>query len=403
MPLYSFFAKSIEGKEKKGVVEAQSLEELEEKLKEEGFFLVSAEEKKKKEKRDFLKFLSSISLKEKIFFTRNLSVMLSAGLSFTRALNVLSIQTKKKRFKEIILKIKDEIEKGKSFSESLSLFGDVFSDFYQSIAKIGEESGTLVRSLEIIAKKLERENELKARIVSALIYPAIVILAMIGVGILMLVFVIPKLAETFFDLGINLPLSTRLVISLGIFFQKNIVLLLFLFILFLLFLRFFLKTRKGKKLFSFFSLRIPIINQLVRNNILGSFLGNIATLISAGVPLPRALEITAESMGNVYYQESILDCKEKIKKGEKLSDSLKNFSSLYPAVLIEMITVGEETGESVGIFSRLALFYEKDVLRTTKNLTAIIEPVLILAMGVTIGFFAVSMIRPIYSLMGAIQ
>ena len=403
MPLYSFFAKSIDGREKKGIVEIEDLEEFEEKLKSEGFFLVSIKEKKEKSWRNIFSFFSSVSSKEKIFFTRNLAVMLSAGLSLSRALNTLSFQTKNKKFKEIILKIKDEIEKGKSFSETLGLFKDVFSEFYQSIVMVGEESGTLVDSLQMIAKQLERENELKSRITGALIYPAVIILAMVGIAILMLVVVIPKLAETFFELGVSLPLSTRIVISLGLFLQKNIFILIPFFIFLFLFLRLFLRTKSGKRFFSFFSLRIPILSNVFKTAIYASLLRNVSTLISAGVALPRALEITAQTLGNLYYRESFLECKEKIKKGEKLSDALKGFPRLYPPLLVEMVAVGEETGESSSILLKLASFYEKEVLRFTKNLTSIIEPVLILVIGVAIGFFAFSVIQPIYSLVNAIQ
>jgi len=403
MPLYSFFAKSIDGREKRGIVQIEDLEELEKKLKSEGFFLVSVKEKKEKFWKDIFSFLFSVSLKEKIFFTRNLAVMISAGLSLSRALNTLSLQTKNKKFKEVILKIKDQIEKGKSFSESLGLFRDIFSEFYQSIVKVGEESGTLVNSLQMVAKQLERENELKSKITGALIYPAVVILAMVGVGVLMLVVVIPKLAETFFELGVSLPLSTRIVISLGIFLQKNIFILILFVIFFILFLRFFLKTKLGKKFFSFISLKVPIMSNVFKTAIFASLLRNVSTLISAGVSLPRALEITAQTLGNLYYRESFLECKERIKKGEKLSDALKSFPSLYPPLLVEMVAVGEETGESSSILLKLASFYEKEVLRFTKNLTSVIEPVLILIIGVAIGFFAFSVIQPIYSLMNAIQ
>jgi type IV pilus assembly protein PilC len=405
MPKYSFLAKSLEGKTEKGILEARDEFELSKILKEKGLILVRAEKEKEKEKSKFkFSFFSfGVSISEKMFFTRNLKIMISAGVPLPRALLTLSQQTKSKKFKTALEKISERIVKGEKFSDTLSSFPQIFNEFYQNMIKVAEETGKLEEVLEILARQLEREHELKSKIQGAMIYPAVIFVALIGVGVLMLVMVIPKLAETFNELGVTLPLTTRIVISLGIFLQKNF-LIVFSFLLLFSFLCFrFLKTKIGKRIFDKISLHLPIFSSLIKKSNSASTARSLSSLISAGVSLPRALEITANTLGNVFYKEVLLESVDKVKKGKKLSECLKPYQNIYPLTLISMIEVGEETGETSEILSKIADFYESEVSDIAKNLTSIIEPVLMLIIGALVGFFAVSMVQPMYSMMQAIQ
>jgi type II secretory pathway component PulF len=226
MPKYSFLAKSLEGKSEKGVLEAKDEFELAKILKERKLILIKAE--KLKEKRKFRLSLPSfgVPLSEKMFFTRNLKVMVSAGVPLPRAILSLSQQTKNKKFKIALEKISERIVKGEKFSDALSLFPQIFNEFYQSMIKVAEETGKLEEVLEISARQMGKENELKSKIKGAMIYPAVIVCALIGVATLMLVVVVPKLAETFKELGVQLPLTTRIVIFLGTFLEKNFSILL---------------------------------------------------------------------------------------------------------------------------------------------------------------------------------
>jgi type IV pilus assembly protein PilC len=403
MPKYFFVAKSLEGQTKTGQREAKDIHQLASTLRQEGLVLIRAEVEKE-ERRFKISFPSfGVSLSEKMFFTRNLEVMISAGIPLPKAISSLKEQAKNKRFKKALEKIEEEIKKGTRFSDALSEFPQIFNEFYQSMIKVAEETGNLEEVLGILARQMERENEMKSKIIGALIYPAVVVLAMFGIGILMLIMVVPKLAETFKELEIELPLTTKIVIGLGNFLSQKWY--LFFGILFFLVFFFFqiLKTKAVKKIFDRISLKIPIISGIIQKTNSASTARNLSSLISGGVSLPRALEITANTLGNFLYKEALFSAVEKVKKGEKLSLALKPYQKIYPLTLISMIEVGEETGATSEILSKLAEFYEEEVSNATKNLVSVIEPVLMLFIGGVVGFFAISMVQPMYSMLQGIK
>jgi type IV pilus assembly protein PilC len=406
MPRYFYTAKSLRGEEKSGVLEAKDIHQLAQKLHEEGFILIKAEtEEEATKKRKFAISLpfGGVSLKEKMFFTRNLQVMISAGLPLPRAIETLASQSKSKKFKKTLSDIKEEIVKGKSFSEALAAFPDVFSELFQSMVRVGEESGTLEEVLKILAQQMEKENELKSKIMGAMIYPAVIICAMIGIGILMLVMVIPKLAKTFEELQVELPATTKLVIALGNFLVTKwyLVILIFVFLIFVF--SQILKTKRGKEILDTFLLKVPIISPIIRETNSASFTRTLSSLIASGVPLVRSLEIVSGTLGNVYFKGAIIEAVEKVRKGEKLSEALKSHQDIYPPIVVQMIAVGEETGETSNVLAKLADFFEEEVGRATENLASVIEPVIMLIIGAAVGFFAISMIQPMYSMLSAIK
>jgi type IV pilus assembly protein PilC len=320
-----------------------------------------------------------------------------------KSLEILSLQLKSKKLKAALLQIKEEIIKGESFSNTLSNYPNIFSELFQSMIKVGEETGTLEKVLEVLSLQMERENDLKSKIKGAMVYPAVIICAMIGIGILMLVTVVPQLAATFVELDIELPATTRFVIFLGNFLaQKWYLAIIFLFFLAFLFWQ-FLKTKLGKRITDSITLKLPIISPMIKNTNSAYTVRTLSSLIAAGVPLPRALEITSRTLGNIYYQNALMEAAEKVRKGEKLSEALKPYETIYPLTVIQMVSVGEETGETSNVLTRLADFFEEEVSNSTKNLASVIEPVLMLIIGAAVGFFAVSMIQPMYSMLGAIQ
>jgi len=406
MPKYLYTAKSLQGENKNGEMEAKDERQLARTLREQGLILIRAETKDKFSKKMNLSIsFFGPSLAEKMFFTRNLQVMISAGLPLPRALEVLSSQTQNKKFQKAILKIKDEITQGKSFSDALSGYPDIFSMLFQNMVRSGEEGGMLEDVLKTLALQMEKENDLKSKIKGALIYPAVIISTMIGIGILMLVTVVPQLSQTFKELGIQLPLTTRVVIGLaGFLTEKWYLAIIIIFgLITLVFLALKSKTSVGKKIIDTLILKVPIISPIIKNTNSAYTARTLSSLISAGVNLPKALEITAATLGNIYYQQALKVAAEKVRKGQKLSESLQDFQKIYPQTLIQMLSVGEETGETSGVLQKLADFYEEEVAKTTKNLTSVIEPVLMVIIGTVIGFFAISMIQPMYSMLGAIE
>lgn len=403
MPLYSYTAKALNGEISSGTEEAKDKRELARYLHAKGYVLIKAElkDKQKKKKIDFSFSFFGVSPKEKLFFTRNLRIMLISGVSIPQALDTLSSVSKNKKFKEALLKVRTEIIKGKSFSEAIKDFPDIFSELFINMIKAGEEAGTIDKSLESLTRQIEREVELKSKIISAMIYPAVIISAMVVIGMLMLVIVIPSLAATFIDLGMDLPLTTRVIIALGTFLAKRWYLMpLIVIVIFLLFRR-FSKSKKGGRFLDSIVLKLPIVSSLIKEINAAFTSRTLSSLISAGVPIVRALEITANSLSNFYFREALKGATQKVIKGEKLSDVLMSHTDIYPLTIIQMLKVGEETGETAQILDKMADFYEEEVTNATKNLSSVIEPILMLVVGGAVGFFAISIIQPIYTMIGS--
>lgn len=405
MPRYFYTAKTFQGETRTGTLEVKDTHQLARVLREQGLILIKAKQEEKLEKGRFgISFsFRGPSLSEKMFFTKNLQVMISAGLPLPRALETLSTQTKSKKFKKAILDIKEEIIKGKSFSAALAKHPNIFSELFQNMVKVGEEGGKLEEVLKTLTLQMERENNLKQRVTGALLYPAVIICAMIGIGILMLVMVVPQLAETFKELETELPLTTRIVIGLGDFLVKK-----WYFVILILISLFFLfwqtaRTKKGKKIIDKLFLKTPIISQIIKKTNSAYTVRNLSSLIAAGVPIVRSLEITSTTLGNIYYKAAIVKAIEIVRKGGKLSEALEPYQSIYSPIVIQMIAVGEETGETSDILAKLADFFEEEVATSTKNLASVIEPVLMLLIGGAVGFFAISMVQPMYSMLGAIK
>jgi len=404
MPKYFYTAKSFSGEGKSGILETKDEHQLASILRQEGYILISANLERGKKRFEFsLPSFGGVSLTEKMMFTRNLRIMIAAGISLPRALETLALQSKSKKFEKALINIAEEIAKGKSFSDALTSHSNIFSELFISMVKVGEEAGTLEDVLKVLTNQMEREYELKSRVKGAMIYPAVIISAMIGIGILMLIVVIPKLAQTFQELNIELPPTTRFVIALGNFLAQKWFVVLILGLLLAILLRIILKTKAGKRIADFLTLRMPIISPIIRKTNSASTVRTLSSLITSGVPIVRSLEIVSGAVENVYFQESLEAASEKVKKGSKLSEALRPSQGLYSPTVIQMIEIGEETGETSTILAKLADFYEEEVANATKNLSSVIEPVLMLLIGAAVGFFAVSMIQPIYGMLGAIK
>ncbi len=407
MPKYFYIAKSLKGEEKSGTLEAKNEKELARILRQEGYLLIRSEgEERELKKRKFgisLPFFGGVSLSEKMIFTRNLKVMIAAGIPLPRALKTLSGLTKSKKFEKVLLGIMEEIIKGKSFSDSLTKYPDIFPDIFQSMVKVGEEAGTLEEVLGTLTLQMERQNEMKSKVVGALIYPAVIIAAMLGIGFLMLIIVVPQLAKTFDELGVELPPTTKMIIFIGTFLANYWYLTPFIILVLVIILRRILKTKTGKRTFDTITLKIPVISSIIKKTNSASMVRTLSSLITAGVPIVRSLEIISGAMGNIFYKEAMTEAVEEVRKGSKFSEALTKYENIFSPLVIQMIAVGEETGQTSDILGKLADFYEEEVANTTKNLTSVIEPIIMLLIGGAVGFFAIAMVQPMYSMLGAIE
>ncbi|MFA5348842.1 MAG: type II secretion system F family protein [Candidatus Paceibacterota bacterium] len=403
MPRYKYTAKTKDGNDESGEMNVKNERELALNLKDQGLILISAKEKSDKKPASIsLPFVNRIPLTEKLMMTRNMQVMIAAGISLPRCIKTLSLQTKSKAFKKALNKIEEDILKGDSFSQAIKKHPKIFSNLFCSMIKVGEQTGGLDNALEVLSFHLERTHKLRAKIKGALMYPIIVVGAMLLIGAVMLVKVVPQLSSALATLNVELPKLTKIVMGLGDFFAHKWYVLAGAMIIISVFLTFLSKKEKGKRIIHIVLLKIPFVKNLIKKINTAYASRTLGSLIKGGVPIVEALEISADSLGNYFYSQSLKFAAQEVKKGKKISESIEKFPHLYPPLFVQMIQVGEETGKTSDILSRLSDFLEEEVTNITQNLSSVIEPVLLLLIGGVIAFFAVSMMQPIYSMMGSL-
>jgi type IV pilus assembly protein PilC len=350
-----------------------------------------------------IKIFNGVSLANKIMFTNNLSGMLSAGLSLSRALQVLAKQSVKGSLHDIIQSLVDDIDKGNTLSSAMAKFPKVFSGIFVSMVHSGEESGSLPKTLNEVGLNLKKSYDLNKKVKGALMYPSIIVAAIFLIGVLMMIYVVPTLTATFKELGADLPFSTRSVIWLSDALSQHT--LLFLLVVGIVSGAGFLFARlpSTQKYFDFLIIRVPVMGGIIREMNAARTTRTLSSLLLSGVDMSHALAITEEVLQNVYYKKVIHDAVTAIEKGIPLSTGFKENTKLYPVMVGEMIEVGEETGKLSDMLLDVATFYENEVDNKTKDLSTIIEPVLMVFIGAAVGFFAISMITPIYSVMDNIK
>lgn len=347
------------------------------------------------------RFFERVSQEEIILFFRSVGGMLQAGLPIARALAVMGREARTLPLRRAVERAEMDINKGSSFAEALSR-SPIFSATSVAMVRAGEEGGNLSQVLLLIADELEKGHELLRKVRGAMIYPAIIISVMIGVGVLMLIYVVPSLTSTFAELKIELPWSTRLLIGASAFLTNHAVLLLISLVALVVGFAAFARTAVGIRTLGGLALRIPLVGSLVVETNAARVSRTLATLLTAGVPLSQALTIVRDAVGNVYYRDALISARERVEKGETLSSVLSQHSTLFPSLVGEMASVGEETGSLPQSLSRLAQFYENDIDHKTKNLSVAIEPALMLLVGAAVAFFALSVLAPTYSLVNAV-
>lgn len=340
----------------------------------------------------------SVKMDERITFTKNLSAMLTAGLTLSRALSVINRQSKNKMLKKTVADLEEKVKTGMAFHEALAGHRKVFSDLFIAMTKAGEESGTLAEALKVVARQMDRSNNLTKKVKGAMIYPSVILIAVVVIGILMMIYVVPTLSSTFTELGVELPAATRAIIETSNFMANNSILVLVLVAAAISGFVAFTRTKVGSSIIVNIALRIPVIGELVRETFAARGARAMASLLSSGVEMLNALKISAEVVGEKTFAKVIEEAEARVRKGEPLSAAFADHPKLYPIFVAEMIAVGEETGKVSDMLAQVAEYYETDVEDRTKDLSTIIEPILMLFIGTVVGIFALSMISPIYSL-----
>jgi len=404
--LFSYRAKSKIGEITEGVLEAPERFSLARDLRSRGLIPIFITEKSESfinKLSVFTGMLGKVSVAEQIILTKNLSGMLKAGLSLYRALSVLKKQTKNPKLSKILISLSDDINSGETLSFGLLKFPNVFSKLFVSMTKAGEESGNLSSALSDVGMNLEKAHSLTKKIKGALIYPGVILSAMIVIGVLMFAFVVPTLASTFKELGVVLPTSTRIIIFLGNFFSNNLIVTFFIIIATAFGLFSLFRAKFMAQYIDFIVVKLPVIGNLAKELNTARTARTMSSLLSSGVSITRAVEITEDVVQNIYYKKVLEQAKTAVEKGAPFSEAFEDNNNLYPVMMSEMIQVGEETGKLSEMLLQIALFYEEEVENKTKNLSTIIEPVLMIIIGAGVGFFAISMISPLYSVLGSIN
>lgn len=406
---FSYEAKDAEGKNVRGEREAASRVALARLLRDEGLFVVAVEPLNGTKNVFIIPLVNQIKiffrhvpLAQKLMFAKNLGVMVGAGLSLPRALEALRNETSHAYFKKVIGDLEERTKQGMPLSEALHVHGRVFSELFAAMVAAGEKTGKLEESFAILTHQMENDYQLRRRVRGALMYPAIVFFAMIGVGVLMLVTVVPTLVSTFKELGVDLPATTRAIIAVSDFLLAHGFLAFGISLAFLVGARFLARRASVRRLLQRVLLKIPLIGVLLQKINTARAARTLSSLLSAGVQMLEALAITARVLTHFRYRGVMERAKEEIQKGKTFSAILKDEGSLFPHLFSEMVAVGEETGKLSSMLDEVADFYEAEVEESTKNFSTIIEPVLMIVIGVVVGFFAVSMITPLYSMLGNI-
>lgn len=397
--------KKEDGAEEKRVIEAPTRFAVYTQIEEEGGAVLSIEEGGgglELPSWANLSITSGVKTEERITFTKNLGAMLTAGLTLSRALSVIERQTQNKALKKIVIDLEERVKKGDAFHEALSAHTNVFSKLFIAMTKAGEESGTLAESLKVVAKQMDRSFTLQKKIKGAMIYPSIILFAIVVIGVLMMIYVVPTLSSTFKELGVALPSSTRAIIAISDYMASHVIVVFIILIAAIAAVLAFTRSKIGGNIILAVSLYIPVIGTLVRETMSARAARALSSLLSSGVEMLSAIAITEEVVGDNPFGKVINEAGVRVKKGDALSAAFIEHPKLYPVFVGDMMAVGEETGQVAGMLSQVAEYYENDVEEGTKDLSTVIEPVLMLLIGAFVGVFAVSMISPIYSLSSSI-
>jgi len=402
MALFNYVAKRLStDKTEKGQIEAENLAEANRKIRSTGHLVLKLEPIGQGGNLKLSFSFKRVSLKEKVIFTRQLSVMLKAGLPMVRCLESLQKQTESTYFKEVIASLITDVKGGQTLSKALLKFPKVFPDIYTAVVQAGEQSGQLAEVLLELSDQQEKEADLISKVKGAMIYPGVILCALIGVVIIIVVFVLPTLQTVFTESGVALPLQTRFLLAISNFTRRYFYLYIPIFALLIWGSRFYFKTQAGQSFYDRIKVKLPIFGALTKKLYMARFSRTLALLSKASFPILKSIQIVKKTINNVHYQAAFGRIEQQIEGGKPLSLAIDR-EKLFPPMVSQLTNLGEESGTLDAVLTEIANFYDKEVEQLTKNLTTLLEPILMLVMGIGVAFVVASVLGPIYGLVQGI-
>ncbi|MEI6378623.1 MAG: type II secretion system F family protein [Candidatus Falkowbacteria bacterium] len=399
MPFYKYRVINKNFERESGTTEAANEHQVEATLVSKGYQVIAIEKTLSLEalKYTFRKVFNRVTSRDLVVFFRQFSVLISASINLSEALRILADQTEKPLFKNILVEISNDVDAGVRLSDALTRQKPLFNEFHISVIRSGETSGRLDEALLYLADEEEKTFEMMRKVKGAMIYPALVISAMMVVGVLMMLFVVPKLISIFNEVGGQLPLMTRILIGTSNFFVNYWYILLVLFIAVVFGLKFYLAKPIGKKQFDYLALRVPVLGKIIRLASIIRFCRSMSTLIVGGVTITNSLRIAKGIVGNEVYREIINQTIIEVEEGNSISTVFLHSKDI-PVMVPRMMIVGERTGKLDFVLDKIAVFYGKELDAILDNLMVLLEPIIMIVMGIAVGLMATAIIMPMYNL-----
>ncbi len=394
---FLYKARNPEGQIKTGTVVAGDQSRAERLLADNNLVIISLEKQEDNTFEKYNPFGKKVSNKDLVLFSRQLSTLISARVPILQSLRILEDQISHKYLLSIIRDLISSIENGESLSLALSKHPNVFGDVYVSLVRSGEVTGSLDKSFSYLADQLEKDYELRSKVKSAMTYPMFVVGALFTVGVLMFKFVLPKLTAVLEEQGGQLPLVSQYLIGFTKFFDKFWWLVILIIGGVVLGIRFYVSTRSGRSNWDRLKINLPVVGDIFKKIYLARFSRNLSTLVMGGIPIIKAMQIIADLINNVIYKEIVLEGVSKISNGKSVSESLMGHPE-FPNIVIQMVRVGEQTAELDSILAKMATFYEKEVDTKVSTLTTLLEPIIMIVLGLGVGVLVAGILLPIYNL-----
>ncbi len=397
MPKFNYSAKDRDGNLRKGEIETTDEHQVARILSKRALILISAKEINDKNQQFLGKYFNTVSFTDLVITTRQLATMVESGLVLSDSLDILVDQQTNKTFKAVLTEISRDVKNGIDLASALRKHPEVYPPLYSSLVKAGEQSGKLDSVLSQMALNLEKDREFRSRIRGAMIYPILVVTMMVVVVAIMMIFVVPRLVSFYTQSNIDLPITTKMLIWTSNMFVSFWWLMILIFIGIIIGIKRWTSTPSGKYTFDKIVLKIPLVGKIVRGTSITNFTRTFGLLTHAGLPILDSLVIVADIVGNAVYKSALQESYRGVERGLTLSAQLESTNS-FPKIVSQMIRVGEETGKVDQISFKLAEYFETETDHLVKNITVIIEPVVLIVLGVGVGFLVISLILPIYKL-----